>query len=865
MKNNKYLLLVLLATVGCSKSKDYPTLLSELEKRSTSDEQFVRREVAADPAELCMKDKFSTDSLKAEVREIEKKFKSGTKVTGKWKHLNLEDLPIPQANFLKRFGNSLGDMNNPDAFDYSGCQDVPCIFNTIYGKPNNPAGYVHYLWYLRMGHLLGASNKVNGALAPATPGLYNEKTFPVSAYLYREKEIYAFWRMMKILKAPHTTLTDLNEIHRVPQGESFDTEMVKRKNGNASFGEVCGRAFSNGFIVLQDLCLGVSSDWDSGDFYSLVLHEISHHVDFHQGRSKGEAYRSDDQDYLDLSKFQLNEYKDETGKTIRQWQHKPGIKLVSSYAGTSPAENFADTLALFRVDGTTTKSSISTEHWDFTSKNYYFDKNFEKKYLINGWLESEGSLLSQLVFKAVGECSASTKPTASTYFKKTDFSVVVLPSMVNCLGTKAVDISRQMRIKIKGSDLDGCKVLTDYNIKSDWEPALKPAITQLANKYLKELQADKEYFARAQKFIDNISKRDFANEAFLGCLDKETEESCYEESVLRLARANLAQLSLPETQAQDLAELYFDAHPLSDTKAYLTGYYRSFVSSHLEQIQQDAGELYAKCEAMPLNDDAPPSGKHFSIVDGYMVSSIYNCLNSHFPDTAKLIVRGLAVGEMTVQHPKEEVIMYEQVVPELKKSLETIYLKKKEAEVKALATYIANDQGKIRKSIISDFKWVRDVLKDENVVKECRKSALALIDFPLSYQTKGAAFGALADASCSGIAESPEYKKWLDDSKSEFANRSVSGLESKIIELAQLKAKSCLVQFPVDTSLNRIKFKKDREACLISEWTVIEGEALKQFESDPMVVKFKIDVAAVKTQLDLNRRRLQIRMIKENF
>lgn len=864
MKNNKYLFLVLLAMAGCSKSKDYPTLLTQLEKRSVNDEQIVSREIAADPVEQCLSDKFSTDVVKAEVKELEKKFASGTKVTGKWKHLNLADLPIPQANFLKTYGNNLGDLNNPDAFDYSGCKDVPCIFNVIYQKPNNPAGYVHYLWYLRMGHLLGASNKVYDSIVNKN-GFYNDKTFPVSAYLYRENEIYAFWRLMKMLKAPHTTLGDLKEIFRVPQGESFDFEVAKRKAGNGGGGEACGLAFSNGYIILQDLCLTVYGNKDEGYFYDAVLHELTHQVDYAQGRKKGEAYRSDDQDYLDISKFQLNEYKDNSGKTIRQWTHKPGIKLVSNYAGTSPAENFAETIANFRVDGTVTKSMISSEHWDFTSKNYYFDQNFEKQNLINGWLKTEAPLLSQLVFKAVGECAAATKATASTYFKKTDFVIPVLPSMMNCLGTKAVDISRDMRIKIKGTELDGCKILTDYNGRTEWDPALKPVMIQLMNKYLKELQSDKAYFARVQKFIESIPKRDIANEAFLSCLEPETEQSCYEESVVRLALADLAALSLPEAQEKDLSELYLAGHPIDDTKAYLLSYYRSFVSSHTEQINLEASDVYAKCTATPPNDDAPPSGKYFTISDGYMASSIYNCLNSEFPDTAKLIVRNLAVGEMKVQHPKEEVILYEQVLPELKKSLDAIYLKKKTAEAKAVAAYIESDEGKIRKTVVGDFKWVKDVLNNDNVVKDCRSEALGQIDFPLSYQTKGAAFGSLADSACRGISDSGEYNQWLEDSKSEFADKSVDSLEMKIVELATVKARACLAQYPTDTSLNRIKFKKDREACLIGEWPAVEAQAIKAFESDPIVVKFGVNVDGVKTQLDVNRRRLQIRVIKENF
>jgi hypothetical protein len=80
-----------------------------------------------------------------------------------------------------------------------------------------------------------------------------------------------------------------------------------------------------------------------------------------------------------------------------------------------------------------------------------------------------------------------------------------------------------------------------------------------------------------------------------------------------------------------------------------------------------------------------------------------------------------------------------------------------------------------------------------------------------------------------------------------------------------MKAKSCLVQYPVDTNVNRLKFKVDRENCLLGEWKQIEGTSIQEFETDPLVVKFKIDVSAVKLQLEVNRRRQQLKVMKEFF
>lgn len=853
-KSNLILCLVILAT-GCTQSKNFQSVIGELEKNS-SDEKFLQRELATAEPNKCLYDIFSVDLVKAEIKVLEKKQASGTKVKGKWKHLNFEDLPIPQANFLKTYGSRLGDLNNSDAYDYSACKDVPCVFNVIYEKPDNVAGYVHYLWYLKMGSYLTAHNTVyGGSYRDIKPGIYNEKPFAVSAYLWSENEIYAFWRLSQLLKAPHTELTKLSEIQRVPRGEDFGFMSSM----------TCGLAWSHGLVSLQDGCLGTGTDTYPGTFYDSVLHELTHQVDYHAGRKINKTYRSQEDDYLEVSGFYLNEYKNEKEEIVRQWTTREGAKMVTSYAGTSPAENYAETIANFRVNGSATKKDITAAHWDYTSKNYFFNKQFERASLMKDWLVSESSLMSQLAFQAVGTCTKDSKGFASTYFKKTDFLTPLLPAMTNCLGAKATEISKEMKAKIKVTDPDGCAVLNHYSASTEWDPGFKTEITILLNKYLKEIQADNTYFAKIQSFYDEIPNKTMANNAFLSCSDAETEETCYTTSVLKLALEKLAPLNLPASHADDLAELYLNSHSLGDTKQYLNGYYRSFVDSHKALIETEANDFWATCEELPISDNLPPSGLYFKLSEGYLVSSIYNCLNQDFLEAAKSVVRDLSVNDIKVQHPKEEQMIQDEVIPVLQKSLMAIYTKKREKENKAALEYIQLDAGKLRKEMLSDFAWVKDVLNATNLNTDCQKLAMTKITFPLAYDLKAPIFGSLIETACKDIHLAPEYNTWLEESKSVFADKSVSGLEKRIVELANIKAKACVVKYPIDTNLSRIKFKAEREACLIGDWAPIEASAIKEFELDPLVIKFKVDINAVKSQLETNRRRLQLRVIKENF
>jgi hypothetical protein len=878
MKKNKLLILLSFATVGCSGSKQQPTLLSQLQVDS-QEEKIITRGLANTQAS-CLKDTFNVTTLRAEMKELEKKFSSAPKVKGQWQHLDLSKLSVPQANFLKSYGKNLGDANDASAFDFSACEDVPCIINKLYGKDDYVAGYVHYNWYLRFGHYLAAVNKVYDAKSQTKPGVYNEKIFPLSAYLYREKELYAWWRLSLMIKAPYTDLKDLKEIYRVPQGESFDMVVAERKRIKEEnirrkaeglrelpvpWGETCGLAYSNGYVIMQDLCLTLYGDNESGNFYDSVLHELTHQLDYHEGRKLRKAYRSQEKDYLDVSHFFLDEYKDEQGKTVRQWEHKPGIRLVTTYAGTSPAENFAETIANYRVSGTETKKKITENHWNWVSNTYYPKKSFDQKSLIDEWLVLHNASISQASFNAVADCSKAKTLMASTYFAKADFVVPLAPATLNCLGVKAVEISKELQGKIKISSPDGCSTLTEYNTRTAWEPAYKTQVKLSIEKYLKELQTDKDYFERIQDFHKQIPDKTMAIRAYLECYGEQDDAICYKDTVIGLALEKISPLNLPEPNANELAELYWTSHALSDIKTHLLSYYRSFVQSNKAITDEVAQDIFAACEAVGGDDQAPPTGKYFTLSDGYLVSSIYNCLNVQFPDAVKSIVRDLSVNGLKVQHSKEELILSDEVLPELQKSLLAIYSRNRAKEFKAATEFSGADSGSLRKAVMSDFSWSKDIMNSSAIQRDCQAFAYSKIQFKLLYHLPKDLFSSVVSEACYNIDSTPEFTTFVETSKSQFADTSIKGLEAKVLELARARANVCLGQYPVDTNLNRIKFKTERENCLLGHWEAIEKEAVKVFETDPVVIRLKIDTRAVVSQLEVNRRRHQLRVIKENF
>lgn len=896
MKKNKFVLPLLLILGACGSPKKPQTLFSKLEVKNTPN-AFLDRRLASGEATGCLRENFTVETLKAEIAPLEKMYSSGTKVEGVWKHLKLSELPIAQANFLKEYGEKIGDQSKADSIDYSGCKDVPCIFNRIYQKEDYIAGYMHYLWYLKFGHMLSADNHVYDQLEEE-PGKYNGKKFPLSAYLYDEKELYAFWRLTKMLKDPYTNISSIVEVQRAPRGEDFDSvekekkeiaaeiarrvkeklptlqeeNAQRRKNGLPLLRETpsnaCGLAWSNGYVLLQDGCLKVNLVNDTGYFFEAVTHELTHQLDYFEGRTKyNTSYRSGMEDYYTIAGYKKTEYTKD-GKLVTVIEGKPDIKLITIYAGTSLAENFAETLAYFRVDGKLAKEAMSTPHREFVAEKYFKKRYFDPQSLYTNWSSEYSSEIAQASFKAVGDCSKSTTPVASNYFTKNDFKTPLLPAMLSCLGKRAEDTTRELRAKVRANDPQGCQFLDIKYRKIEFIKSLRPHFVSMMGKYIMEYSKDKAYFAKVQSFYDQIPDRTMAGNAYVSCLNQEDltdQNSCFVDETYRLAMDKIAPLNLPVEHAEELAGLYLDQHTFNDIKQHVETTYRAFVASHRQQVEDASKDLWDSCTSLTPDDVQPPTGTYFKIGQGYMVSSAFNCINAQFPTAVSSIVRSLSVDGQRIQHPNEEIIFTKEVTPEVQKMLLGFFEKESKDELEKINGLIPGRIAKARAELVSSFDWVKDVINNESTRIECEKKSLGLVPLEPMYNFKAAVYKNFATDVCRSIHESSEFGAWLESSKGEFESKAYSSLEGQVLTFAAYQAKECLKKFPTDTNLNRVKFKQERESCLVGQWYLFENSAFEVFEKDPLVIKFKIDSMPLRGRLESSRRPLQLKIMKEYF
>ena len=120
-KNNFVIISVSLLTLSsCSGLSVHPKMATASKPQAFVEEEATDRKVASEDSDerykMCFESRFNIATLKNEVSDYESKV-IGTPVQGSWKHLNLESLPIPQANFLKKYGESIGDIKNPESIN----------------------------------------------------------------------------------------------------------------------------------------------------------------------------------------------------------------------------------------------------------------------------------------------------------------------------------------------------------------------------------------------------------------------------------------------------------------------------------------------------------------------------------------------------------------------------------------------------------------------------------------------------------------------------------------------------------------------------------------------------------------------------
>ncbi len=845
--------------ISCSQKVEHTLLLDHWSQKEKN-VSIVERKLAAATEAECMRDTFTIDTLKAEISAIESKYKNEKKLSGSFEGLDYQDIPLTQGKFLATYGSSFGDKNKEEKIDYRGCSDVPCLLNKIYGQDSGIEGHAIYLWYLKTGHILAVDNYVYEQKS-SRGGEYQGNKHPLKDYLFSKDELYGFWRLSHMISDSYKTLTTLKEIQRVPKGESFE--------GRSAM--TCGLAWSSGWIQLTDSCLDFGyNNVDSGFFYESVTHEMAHEIDFQAGAKLGKSYRSQEPDWMEASGWELKEVRNAEGVTpqiTRTLSIKPGFtKFVSSYAQTSPAENFADTLSLYLHNGDHTKATIPDSLYQIVKSGYYTQEEYTLDANINRIVENNYARVVKDILDMTVSCLEPDGSIKSSYFDKVKFQEKIPPLILNCMGAQAEILEKTIIARVKMTEPEGCniskiKINGAKNLQAAWKMAVAKQIDEAYSK----MKSDSQYLARIKEFYEKLSLDQDADKLYVACFGEVDEKLCFDNKLAEMADKKVSSLGANQTQHDEMVKLYVDSFQFEMIQSKVQLYYQNFLKGQVSVISEGGQQIWNQCLQVKADDKEAPTGTLFNIGTSYMVSSMYNCLNYGLPTQVKQIVRSLEIDGNKIQDGKEESILSKMIIPIIVSDLKAMFKDATDEEQLKIDEYIKANRESLEAGVKSNFSWATNYVDNSKIISDCQKSVLKDIGIDLYFHKKQDSMSGLLEGICTPIPKSPEFMKYLDSIRGELEGKSYQTVEDYVLAFAKVVAKDCLVKYPADTNLNRVKYRTERESCVTSQWDVIEKNAMGKLNAEPLVIKFKIDTSEYLVKLKARRRVLQLKTFKESF
>lgn len=851
MRHN-FLIILLLCSISCSKKTD--TDFAVLNNTWAKNKHQWRMLASLDEPE-CRSNFFNKEMIAKENRLLESKIEKSKKASGLWKHLQLANLPIAQANFLLKYDLHLGDLNKKN-YDFSLCQDVPCIINTIYESTDGLEGQVIYNWYLKMGSLLDLDNQINDQVSTA-PGIYFNKIHPFKNYLFSRDELYGFWRLTQTLPPTYQMLSNLDIIERIPKNVTFE----------GASPNTCGMANNMGNIRLADNCLKIGNEQTRGEgyFYQATTHELTHELDFLTALSiKPQTYYySHTNEWMNEGGWFITEVLDASTGAIklRQWNtNQDPVKFVSAYAGTNPQEHFAESLSMLYDSADISKKTLPETTYQLIQKKFFNNQEFDSKYLKADFLAVADSYDLSL-FRKTEEClknplSARLAP-ADLIFANF-FPTIKIPEVKNCLAAKMKEVAQQVMKDINRTKFYGC----EYTKGKEAVPFKTELVTSLSNKMIHHHSAyleDKEYFNLFTQFYKQFETIREAQIAYMNCQGENDEVLCYEAAI----KKQIVELLPPEFEFKevaifDLHAQYLKKYPWQVAHDETLKIYQQFVISSQTIIQENANHLWEGCSQEIPDDTESPLGFPFSAKTQYVVSSFMNCLNQSISSSLEKVVDELN-ADILIKNEKEKRLIRKLALPITLKTLDELLVRDVATEIEEIKLFKSNTGSSLKEKMLADFSWVKHMNKKQ-LALDCQALVVEKLKISLYFHQEKKIFDELSNEVCSEVLISPELNNHFEKIYSSSWEAAEENLKLNFTNKGTIIAKDCLGFYPKSIGILERMNSNRRLTCFQDNWAIMELTAMREFNAsgpgskhlyDPIELRerTKIIVELVKLQL----------------
>ena len=240
----------------------------------------------------------------------------------------------------------------------SGCKTVICALTKLYDSEESAKRSLNIA--KRNGYIVSASK------------VFEIKDKPMGQ-LFSKDELRTIDIAYKKLPPHFRKLKTLDTLKRLPDGYS------KPESPNAA--AYARPGYKDGVYSLEGEIVFISSAFNGDKSWAamVAVHELAHHLDFAKSSKNFRGF-SENPEFLKLSGWKLEKkYEMQKGKKVlvETWKRPETKDFVRDYAGTEPAEDFAEAVAYYVYEPDKLRDT-DPEKYDFVKNRVFNGQEFDK-------------------------------------------------------------------------------------------------------------------------------------------------------------------------------------------------------------------------------------------------------------------------------------------------------------------------------------------------------------------------------------------------------------------------------------------------------------------------------------------------------
>lgn len=671
-------------------------------------------------ASMCAFNDVNYQLIQSEIKELEKYYQTGSPLEGKFYGLELNKLPSIGAQLLADHKDLIGNQMSKEGYDFSGCSDVPCVFNKIYQDQTGLSGLISYYWYLKTGSMISLGNYLPEQESN-DPGIYNEKAYSFNDYLFSRDELTKFYHLAKSLPEKLTFIPLMKSIHKVPK----QARIEQAPNS-------CAFSLPKGQILIHDKCM----TGEPKNFFIALTREIAKYVDRQEGLNQGVSSVSHSPYWLAVSQWQkkslFNPY---SRKTDSKWMSKlTSNDFVDRKSQLSPIEQFASIVAYYRFDPQTLVNKTPNELVKWVKKEIYHDKVYDPSGLYKQYMHdfsNKWSLQEVGIWKRCLDKNLSPEKTMQEHQRELANSID--HPLYQCVEKQIPAFISYGIGDIKKKHYEGCQFFSEINniqyghqlgrFHNNIEKYIAEKVLQRKIELKRHGPEVMIGYEVKQKFVETVDPK----AVYISCFEQQNPEVCFNQKMKsKLNQIVLLHPSISNYYKKTLELDILNLYPFDKVASRTNEVAKQFLAPYSARLNQAASKMWDGCKSQGRNPneklDFPlnfSGGRYF--VNPKLVNCINKELSSTIYEMAELKAFHKVDGEIIEfkLEPKEQSFALSflngKLLQTLNNILEKDYLSEKirltqhfkDASLKALGTF-SEDHDTFFANVFS-FKQVRSI------------------------------------------------------------------------------------------------------------------------------------------------------------